>query len=632
MLRNANSYAGRGFSTKEIHTLIDHDIRSHQAAIAMLKIQRNEAAPVSRLPPEVLCGIFLLVRDAEVERNHTYSYVEFRRWVYLGHVSNHWRNVVFTLPSLWNNPLPLGLHHWIDEILKRSPKMVACLSIVADIDCSLSIRGLKKILRHAGSEIRCLHILNMGSKHQDLLESLQIPTLASQIESLSIHRRHDIAYRPTLERDQFSVPDGILTNAANLRHLKIDYCRIGWGSPTLPHITILSLADVKYINTDSCFKHFMDALGKMINLQNLSLKNSLPIAPKSEFTQKVQPGETSNSRKTFSHLRQLDFADESSQANAFFRSCHFPSIFMACIHIHGSESSETIISPNLPDLSSVFSSIAAAMGPTPDSLFEKFTPETFIVDSVDDSRPSWRTLLMLLTDTLYRERSNEVAYQLKNARLAVAVEYAVLDDNNMSSGQTLRAFFSSGFPLHSVTHVYLLSSLNDIEPITLAETIGMLPVVSFVKAQANLAPSLIDAMNPASGVFGASPIGALYFPSLKCIHLEDFRFSSTYNFNNDYYDPMEALQDCIVRRFNHGSLLQKIILRDCDGVTAGDVDDLRQMPVVEVEWEEDPDWEQDENESLSYGSDSDEDADTDAGHSDDSEDQKSESAMDIGNT
>ena len=616
MLQNANGYLVQGFSTKEIYTPIDRDIKNHEMAIAMLKNQRNEAAPISRLPPEVLCRIFLLVRDNEVERNNTYLYTEFRRWIYLGHVSKHWRNVVFTLPSLWNNSPPLGLLHWIDEVLKRSPKIVACLSIIVDIDYAPSIWGLKKIMSHDSSGIRDLSILNMRSKHQGLLESLQISTLALHLEYLRIIRHDGISYRLTHDQDQYSLPDAIVANAINLCHLELDHCKIDWGLPTLPHITRLSLQDVRYNNVDSSFTHFMDALGKMANLQYLSLKNSLPGASDFEFMRKVDPVENPDSRKTFPHLRKLVFAGESSQVNAFFQGCCFPSSVKVCVDIHRSKSPETN-SSNLPDLSRVFLSIAAATGCPASMIPENSRPRTLVVDSINETDDQ-TLILVLLAETQYGGTSDELAYQLSIACLVLTVEYAVLDDNNMSSGQTLRAFFGSGFLLQDVSHVYLLNILKGVESIALAETIGILPAVSYVKAEGDLAAPLVDAVDPTSAIFNVSTPGTLYFPSLECLHLEEAVFPSTREFSNDH-DAMEALQDCIVQRLNRGFPLCKIILSDCDEVTEGDVAKLQEM-IVEVEWEEDPDWEQDEDEDdcPSYGSSSDEDADGDSDRSDDS--------------
>lgn len=48
--------------------------------------------------------------------------------------------------------------------------------------------------------------------------------------------------------------------------------------------------------------------------------------------------------------------------------------------------------------------------------------------------------------------------------------------------EDLYTFFNSGFRLQEVSHVYLLSDLSDISPTALANTVGLLPAVSFLQA------------------------------------------------------------------------------------------------------------------------------------------------------
>ncbi|KAF9480798.1 hypothetical protein BDN70DRAFT_804624, partial [Pholiota conissans] len=99
--------------------LIDDTIERYQTYILTLKNQRNNFISISRLPPEVLSHIFMIVR---VDAEDSEPTKQLFAWIKLTHVSRYWRNVAIASPNLWayiDNPM-LDNSPWLEECLRRS--------------------------------------------------------------------------------------------------------------------------------------------------------------------------------------------------------------------------------------------------------------------------------------------------------------------------------------------------------------------------------------------------------------------------------------------------------------------------------------------------------------------------------
>lgn len=158
--------------------------------------------------------------------------------------------------------------------------------------------------------------------------------------------------------------------------------------------------------------------------------------------------------------------------------------------------------------------------------------------------------------------------------------------------EDLYTFFNSGFRLQEVSHVYLLSDLSDISPTALANTVGLLPAVSFLQAEACMAVPVIHALNSGGRVCSSSGI---FFPRLQSIHLEDVDFECPcpdchYHVHADgsVVTKVQMLLDCLVRRSQHGAPISKLTLYDCANLTENDVAELREV-VADIDCSEDPD-------------------------------------------
>lgn len=223
--------------------------------------------------------------------------------------------------------------------------------------------------------------------------------------------------------------------------------------------------------------------------------------------------------------------------------------------------------------------------------------------------------LMLFTEALVGGNSDIIPLYRDTARFMLRLHWEPLHVADFD--EDLSTFFNSGFPLDEITHVYLLSSLSGIRSTTLANTIGKLPAVSYLKAEAHMAVPVLHALN--SGGRGCGSSGVL-FPRLQSIHLEDVAFEYPdyhYRVHADGYVFMrvQMLIECLVRRRQYGAPISKLTLYDCDDLTENDVAKLREV-VANIDWSEDSVWEQDTDQSLSQGSSSTDDEDDQSSDSD----------------
>ncbi|TFK65695.1 hypothetical protein BDN72DRAFT_900464 [Pluteus cervinus] len=105
----------------------DNDLRERiyleivelQRRIQVLHSKRNTLAPISRLSPELLAQIFLLVQDNILYEGLTTSSHQYNEWMCIPHVSQSWRAVAFGFVSLWARIVVMQ-KHWVQVCLQQS--------------------------------------------------------------------------------------------------------------------------------------------------------------------------------------------------------------------------------------------------------------------------------------------------------------------------------------------------------------------------------------------------------------------------------------------------------------------------------------------------------------------------------
>lgn len=239
--------------------LLDKEIADLTARIRLLNTQRNELAPVSQLPDEILLHIFLIVQDLY----GSYSY----KWGIITHISRHWRHVAVGSPALWTrlyNPPP-GLAPLLLERSQSAPLEVELSALTPKHSLAISAPILREIKR-----IRKLSIYSMPPNYLDtihgILADMEQNWEASLLELLYV------SIRPGGGRDDTPVKlaTDILRPTRLLRTLCVTNGYYDWALLPLPNLTrlVLSGRSLGEVSGSS----FIEALRPMQNLEALVIR------------------------------------------------------------------------------------------------------------------------------------------------------------------------------------------------------------------------------------------------------------------------------------------------------------------------------------------------------------------------
>lgn len=94
---------------------IDAKIVGLMAAIRDLRERRNALVPISKIQPEVLSHVFLLIRDSAIHNDP-----RNKRWLVAAHICRSWRSLAFATPQFWNQvDIISGRNRWAKHLLAR---------------------------------------------------------------------------------------------------------------------------------------------------------------------------------------------------------------------------------------------------------------------------------------------------------------------------------------------------------------------------------------------------------------------------------------------------------------------------------------------------------------------------------
>ena len=541
----------------ESRRLIDFDISRHEKDIQELKTRRNTFAFISCLPPEIICGIFLLVRDEAT------NWMPLG-WIRVSHVCRHWRNMALTCPSLWTC-LPLRESRWTEEMLKRS-KMASLIVRPNGRNPSVSTSTMKMALSHILriKELR-LHIQELGNNLQEVISSL--PKCAPRLEILQLSMGTHL-HHPFGRNDTGRIPEDTLCETPRLRQLELSHCEFSWNSQLLSGLTHLTLNRVPS-NARPSSTQFMDALRSSPNLQLLDLQVCFP----------VDGALSTQSHIYFQHLQSLSLEGDLTELEPLLKRFSIPAASMvqiACKHSVTDIPNFTILlsairnlrlessSSRLPVTRSIILDIASSC-----SFISKFCPSDL------RSQPhhtlialSWRPvgLVPLPTtefDALFRQICNIC-------------------------------------PLDDVAKLSCDSTTN-FSPQAIVDVFGGLLGLWSIKSSAGAALPILHAMtmtpSPGSETGPSPPIA---FPALRTIALANVTFQQ----DDDPPDAVDVdyMQQQLIERYERGFEVHELRLYDCFRLSAEDVKVLREI-VVDVTWDGCETGFSDEDEESSYDSD-----------------------------
>ncbi|TFK65473.1 hypothetical protein BDN72DRAFT_845535 [Pluteus cervinus] len=207
---------------------IDQEVKILQESIRALRAFRNTFTPICRIPPEVLTRIFSFARRLP---GHDLYFGKTKNldWIFLTHVSQHWRNVALGCPSLWSHissdyPKPV-----VKEWLRRSK--------AAPLTVKLHNIKNAAFVGESLSRIRELTVHISASSWDELASRLSSPAPLLEYLSVSTVRVNHRQPPSNISNNMFE------GNVPRLRRLKLTDCSIDINSSLLADLTVLELCN-----------------------------------------------------------------------------------------------------------------------------------------------------------------------------------------------------------------------------------------------------------------------------------------------------------------------------------------------------------------------------------------------------
>lgn len=226
--------------------------------------------PVSRLPDEILCEIFVLTRLAQESSSHPWKRPEKWdiTWIRLSHVSRRWRTAALNEPNLWTNP-PLWNPTWTQIMLRRS-KMATLPEILLD-PLNMKEDVVASVLQHV-ARISDLTIRRTSIGNLERILAI-LPSAAPALKKLSIncpegHLEFDdllsLSVEPSRHINLTHATGSAFSQAAGLRQLELSGILLNWNKALCNSVDSFTLC---YIPFDLYPRHYLRSiLEKMPNL------------------------------------------------------------------------------------------------------------------------------------------------------------------------------------------------------------------------------------------------------------------------------------------------------------------------------------------------------------------------------
>ncbi|KAJ3545992.1 hypothetical protein NMY22_g2221 [Coprinellus aureogranulatus] len=239
-----------------------------------LRTCTNRTTLTCRLPPEILCKIFVELKPSPATylKRSAFNWIlwnEDLSWIRATHVCRHWRQVALNCKTLWSD-LPLR-HPEIAELFLRRAR-----SSLLDIDYhGQSLKSERLLTEITEGGIHRLRSLRVSAHGPDFLRNLLSGSTGSApfLKELSIFD----------ENGRFdALPTGFLAGGApSLTHLGLDGVSFNWETlpinPNLLHLHLTwRLGDSVSIPVKPSADKFAGIMQQLSSLRTLDLKNLLP--------------------------------------------------------------------------------------------------------------------------------------------------------------------------------------------------------------------------------------------------------------------------------------------------------------------------------------------------------------------
>jgi len=518
---------------------IDQEIAKFELAIRQLKHRRNNLAPISRLPPEILGKVFSFIPFGEWDNFSTSA-----SWIAFSEVSHSWRAVAINTPELWGE-LPLGNVKRARTMLERSKMTDLSINYeFSNIFAPLTspvVTFLRDVLANHLSHIGELRLKRLKpTTFAHLFKDIS-PSRASKLHTLSISAGYTLP-SISLSEPQSTLPDDVFLETERLRHLELSACNINWDASLLRNLETLTLS---HSHNRPSLKQVLAALRQMPGLKSLKMSHSLP---------KSGDGLVST-KETISlpRLRMLHLVGTLNEVASVLVHISIPSTVTLDLGVM-----EQVTTKD-PQLTALLSSIVA---------MEKGSTRPY-------RSLTWKSLTPYqIQFEVYRDKASKYMSNLPDLPTLVLK----MGDYSSGSCDALAHRLLSSLPLQKLES--LTYETEGINYGTLARTLGTLPSLHRIRLIGEGMLSMLKAMFKTTPSQGADI--TLPFPALRKLWIEEARFDD--NHPQDSRDALEMLQDCLIERCEYGAAIEAIHIDQCYSFDESSEKALQEI-VVDVEWD-----------------------------------------------
>ncbi|KIK61738.1 hypothetical protein GYMLUDRAFT_243417 [Collybiopsis luxurians FD-317 M1] len=575
---------------------IDQEIIKYEDAIRALQSRRNLMAPISKLPAEILCTIFMFCNTPEPV--NTYAAVDLRwRWITVTHISRLWRSIAMNCPALWSRP-EFTKTEWAYEMIKRSK--MAPLTIEVTSNYWLTPRVVDAVsegLKHL-DRINEIRLTASRDNMDKLLSGISQPAPFLRTLYLDIGRSdyyyHSRAEPYTLPHHFLGdgVEEGTRDGTVRLTHIELTRCHLRWDSTLLSNLSYLKVHNPG--PPAPTLDQFIGALAKMPQLEILDLENTLPANADTAFSEKP--------RVNLPRLRKLRVVGALEECAIFLDHVSVPS--GATMHIvakcadapeQGSESLDLInsVCRRLPVVRDTVANSDSV--PVIKSLkVQSLGPGSGVVVEAWNNNQGPKNKFPLITshsDGPITLNSLVYAHSVGWLRLEFSWHSAAM--RQLHNGVVAAA--CTPLPLSQLKTLHIWTAYHEcINSPTFAKTFGTLSKISTLIVQGDSAYELVHALSPHTTVVTADRVSSSFsslsfaptrptptFPALRTLKLLEADFDRDHEARNTLLDP---LKDCLTMRYEFRSEVNKLVLERCTHLTSDDVLELEDI-VVDVDWD-----------------------------------------------
>lgn len=537
---------------------LDEQVAYHVNATAELKRQRNcQRSPIYQLPPEILSLIFLIY--SKLHEPHVEYGASTYRWIWIMHVSHHWREVALKTAQLWTN-IDVGPSQKAQEHIRASIERSngAPLTIVYKNPSVTSLSFLGTLV----PEIARTESFTLSMPTRELLKS---PALSSFPHLAPILRRLEI---------EDTSPWGQLTEhpvffkectTPILQDLTVRYIQVDWSPGAMPCSLTKLHIDNSHAATKVLVEDVVAGLTPLNNLECLDLIQALSPIPLQDASLQIPLNKVE-----LPHLKQLTISNSTSSCARLLAALEYQAVHVKLtLDLTGEHDTQPI----------------AALARTLAYRVEQLSPDMLVLH-VPPACISGTLELGKRSGALDEPPSEGATLQSDNARPFIRITQAAVHFMHAGVDESIPhvlehfVYFLARMPLVTVTTCSIRTILS--APATAFQLFAATPNISTLvvhEGSSSLQSVRLDDVRGVLNCTAGSDPPVYYLPQLQHLVLHNVEFE-------DAGDPenVASFTSMLTKRRDAGLEIRRISIRRCINMDESEVERL-QVYMQEVDWD-----------------------------------------------